>query len=129
MTLLVLILSLFCSGLPITQGLRTNSALLWNPEKVGVRSPVLIWSPFYWGPPRTQGLHSASHSALLRAPKKVVVRSPILICSRFYSGPPRRQDLRCISTLFGAPEKVGMTLLDLIDVPFLSGNPENARVA
>ena len=94
-----------------------------------MRSPVLILSPFYWGPPRTQRLHSASNSELFQALKKVVVRSPIMIWSLFYWGPPRRQDLRRTSALFGAPEKVGMTLLDLIDVPFLLGTPENAGVA
>ena len=28
------------------QGLRSNSALLWAPEKAGVRYPILILSPF-----------------------------------------------------------------------------------
>ena len=32
------------------QGLRSNSALLWAPEKVGVRSPILILSPLLGDP-------------------------------------------------------------------------------
>ena len=36
------------------QGLRSASTLLWAPEKAGVRQPILILSPFVWGPPRMQ---------------------------------------------------------------------------
>ena len=35
------------------QGLHSNSALFWAPGKAGVRQPILILSPFDWGPPRT----------------------------------------------------------------------------
>ena len=49
------------------QGLHCTSALFWAPEKAWVRQPILILSPFVWGPPRMQGLRSTS--ALFWAPK------------------------------------------------------------
>ena len=33
------------------QGLHSTSTLLWAPEKVGVRKPILIWFPFCLGIP------------------------------------------------------------------------------
>ena len=41
--------------------------------------PILILSPFVWGPPRMQGLRSIS--ALFWAPEKVGVWQPLLILS------------------------------------------------
>ena len=38
------------------QGLRSTSALFWAPDKAGVRQPILILSPFVWGPPRIEQL-------------------------------------------------------------------------
>ena len=37
------------------QGLRSTSAHLWAPEKVGVRQPLLILSP-YVGTPENEGV-------------------------------------------------------------------------
>ena len=42
------------------QGLCSISALLWAPQKAGLRQPILILSPFVWGSPRMQGFCSIS---------------------------------------------------------------------
>ena len=55
-------------GQHLTQMTHSIFTLFGAPEKVGVRAPVLIWSPFYRGPPRTQDLRS--NSALLRARRR-----------------------------------------------------------
>ena len=72
------------------QGLRSTSALLWAPEKAGVRQPLLILSPLL-GPPRMQGLHSTS--TLFWAPEKAGPRQPLLI----------------LYPLFGTSENAGVT--------------------
>ena len=55
------------------QGLHSNSALFWTPEKAGVRQPILFFSPHLaLGPPRMQGLRS--NAVLFWAPEKAMVR-------------------------------------------------------
>ena len=44
-----------CLWTPGMQGSHSISALFWAPEKVGLRHPTLILSPFVWGAPRMQG--------------------------------------------------------------------------
>ena len=76
------------------QGLPSTSALLWAPEKVGVRQPRLILSPCLGTPelpPRMQGLRSIS--ALFWAPEKARLRLLLLI----------------LSPLLGTPKNVGVT--------------------
>ena len=68
-----------------------------------MKQPLLILSPFVWGPPRMQELRSTS--ALLWALKKAGVRQPLVILSPFVWGPPKMQGLRSTSALFSAPEK------------------------
>ena len=57
---------------PRTHALRSNSTLFWAPKKGGMRQPVLILSPFDWGPLRTQGL--CSISTLFWVAKNALVR-------------------------------------------------------
>ena len=52
------------------QGPRSTSVLFWAPEKTGVRRPILISSPFVWGPLRMQWLRSISALMFGRAPKQ-----------------------------------------------------------
>ena len=54
------------------QGLRSISALLWAPDKVGVRQPLLILPPLL-GTPENAGV-ICTNSALLWPPKKAGVR-------------------------------------------------------
>ena len=91
-----------------------------------MKLPVLILSPFYWGPPRTQGLRSVP--ALFGGHEKVGVRSPLPIWSPFYWGPPRRHGLRSYSALFGGPREGRYDIAHSDFVPFLFRTPENARV-
>ena len=76
------------------QGLHSNSALFWAPEKAGVRQPLLIFSPcLALGTPRRQGL--GSNFVLFWALEKAGVRQPLLNFS------PR--------LALGTPENAGFT--------------------
>ena len=66
------------------QGLRSTFAVMWAPEKAGVRQLFLILSHLI-GTPRTQRLRSTS--ALMWAPEKARVRHPLLILSPFLGTP------------------------------------------
>ena len=86
-------------------------------ENAGVRQPLPILSPFVWGSPRMQGLHS--NSVHFWAPEKAGVKQPLLILSPFVWGSPRMQGLRSNSVHFWAPEKAGVKQPFLILSPFV----------
>ena len=81
------------------QGLRSNSALMWAPEKVGVRQPLLILSPLM-RTPRTHRLRSTS--ALIWAPEKAGVRHPLLILSPLMGTPEKHRNGSRVATPKGS---------------------------
>ena len=110
------------------QGLRGVSALFRAPEKAGVRQPILILSPFDWGPPRMERLRSIF--ALFLAPKKAGVRRPLLIFSpRLALGTPENARVAWRFRPFSGPRECKGEAANSEFVPFLLGNPENVGVA
>ena len=70
--------------------------------RVGVMWPLLILSIF-WGPLRTQGLHS--NSAQVWAPERVRVMWPLLILSPFLGTPKNARDYIAILPSCGLPRR------------------------
>ena len=112
---------------PRMQGLYSNSALFWAPEKAGLRQPLLIFSPLL-GTPENAGVMLQLRPFL--GPQEgmgEVATSDFL--PALGVGTPRMQGLHINSALFWPPEKVGVRQPLLTFSPRLAlGIPKNTGV-